>query len=77
MNITRLLKFGVCLVAGAILAAIALFANSAGRGNCPHCGHTSDLYVCRHNGCGWTACIPCWQRLSKYDICPGCKRGGA
>lgn len=77
MKITRLLKFGLWVVIGVAMAAIALSANRADHGNCPQCGHTKELYVCRHKGCGWTACLPCWQKLSQYGICPGCGRGGA
>jgi hypothetical protein len=43
-----------------------------GRGQCPKCGYRGDLHKCKH--CGWTACLSCWQRMSRHNTCPNCER---
>ena len=62
----------IVFLSTALLGLISLLTYNAGRGDCPQCGHTSDLHACKH--CGWKACLSCWQGLSKYDTCPGCGR---
>lgn len=76
MKKTTLLKTVAGLVVAVALAALAWRTRSAGHGDCPQCGHTRELHTCRH-GCGWTACLACWQDRSRYGECPGCGRGSA
>lgn len=59
------------LAAGIAAIGLVLLTHGVGRGNCPRCGHTRELHVCKQKNCGWTACLDCWQRLGKY-ACPGC-----
>jgi hypothetical protein len=72
MSIKRVSRLLTALGTITLLAILALLTYSAGRGNCPRCGHTRDLYACKH--CGWTACLACWQSMGKYN-CPSCGRG--
>ncbi|WP_423223588.1 hypothetical protein [Candidatus Amarolinea aalborgensis] len=72
MHIGKVVKWMIWLGAGALAVAATLLTDSRGRGACPQCGYSHDLYACKH--CGWTACLGCWQRLSQYNTCPGCGR---
>jgi pentatricopeptide repeat protein len=55
-----------------LISLIGLFTYKAGTGDCPQCGHTRTLISCNH--CNWTACLECWQKMSKYNTCPNCER---
>ncbi len=72
MNVKRVLKPLVILSAGALAVTAALLTYSAGRMQCPQCGYLHDCHSCKH--CGWTACLACWQRMSRYNTCPSCER---
>jgi hypothetical protein len=72
MNIRRIGKPIVLTAALLTTVAASFLTYSRGRGQCPQCGYAGDLHACKH--CGWTACLPCWQRMSQYT-CPSCGRG--
>lgn len=71
MKMKPMVNFTISVVLGLLTMALAFLTYSAGRGNCPQCGHTRDLHACKH--CDWTACLECWQRMSKHSTCPNPK----
>ena len=72
MKLSHIGKPLALLAVGAAVGAVALMTRSAGRDQCPQCGYLHDLHSCKH--CGWTACLGCWQRMSRNDTCPSCGR---
>jgi len=67
--VSKIVKLGMLI----LMVGLSLLTRSGGRGVCRQCGHNAELHACKH--CGFTACLACWQRLSRNNTCPSCKVG--